>query len=75
MYYYNTSNISSQNHMPATYIFQPHRKLLLKAPVLNWRYFEAEMDVMEEMVRLGQLVLREIKEREEIPGDHRDQED
>ena len=60
-------------HLPA--IFQPQHKLQLKAPVLNWRYFEAEMDVMEEMVRLGQLVLREIKEREEIPGDHRDQED
>jgi hypothetical protein len=33
------------------------------------------MDVMEEMVCLGQLVLREIKEREEMLGDHRDQED
>ena len=33
------------------------------------------MDVMEEMVHLGQLVLRELKEREEIPGDHRDQGD
>ena len=33
------------------------------------------MDVMEEMVYLGQLVHRELKEREEIPGDHMDQED
>jgi hypothetical protein len=59
-------------HVPA--IFQPQHKLPI-ALVLSWRYFEAEMDVMEETVRLGQLVLREIKEREEIPGDHRDQED
>jgi hypothetical protein len=55
-------------------LFQPQHKLL-KVPVLSWSYFKAEMDVMEEMVCLGQLVLREIKEREEIPGDHRDQED
>jgi hypothetical protein len=56
-------------------IFQPQHKPLPKAPVLSWSYSEVEMDVMEEMVRLGKLVLREIKEREEIPGDHRDQED
>ena len=60
--------------MPAI-ILQPRHKPLLIAPALSWSYFVAEMDVMEEMVCLGQLVLRETKEREEIPGDHRDQED
>ena len=60
-------------HVPTT--FQPQHKPLLRAPVLNWSYFKAEMDVMEEMACLGQLVLEEIKEREEILGDHRDQED
>ena len=43
--------------------------------MLSWSYFKVEMDVMEEMVCLGQLMLRELKEREEIPEDHRDQED
>ena len=57
-------------HSPAIFRFQ--HKLRLKVPVLNWRYFKVEMDVMEEMVYLGQLVLREIKEREEILGDQED---
>ena len=47
----------------------------LRAAVLSWSCFEAEMDVMEEMGRLVQLVPRDLKEREEIPEDHRDLED
>ena len=39
--------------------------------VLNWSYFEVEMAVMEEMVLCqGQLILNELKEREETLGDH-----
>ena len=57
-------------------MLQQHRKqvnqLRIQIPILTLKYLGAEMDVMEEMVC---LVLRELKEREEIPGDHRDQED
>ena len=42
---------------------------------LKLNYFEAEMDVMEEMGCQVLLVLRDLQEREEILEDLRDQED
>ena len=44
-------------------------------PVLNFRYFKEEMDVMDEMGCLVQLVLRDLQEREGTLEDPRAQED
>ena len=47
----------------------------MTAAAHTWKYFEAGMDVTEEMGCLVKLVFRDLQEREEILEDLRDQED